>query len=247
VEAFDRCAAVRAQLGITNCTDPNLFTDEPTTAPAPDYDPSVKLPSYDPTDAARLMDRAGYPVVGGIRRYKDGHTPLQITIDVPSFAAGVPVIAQRLEQDYARNLQIAVTLVSAPDFFDPFSMVNSAATGDFDIVLANAGPNALAYGSPDTTDIPSAQNPLGSNYLGILDPWLVQREQLGGETPDSDQRASVYGGIERHMAQAFYVEPVFITASVVLVKPTLCNFKMWPQPGFNLWNMADWYVAPTCP
>lgn len=38
----------------------------------------------------------------------------------------------------------------------------------------------------------------------------------------------------------------FIIASVALVKPTLCNFKPFPQWGLNLWNMADWYVAPSC-
>jgi peptide/nickel transport system substrate-binding protein len=255
VEAFDRCAAVRAQLGAVNCADPNLFTDEPTTVPAPDYDPSVKLPGYNPADAARLMDRAGYPVVNGVRRAKDGQTPLQITIDLSTYAAGVPVIAQRIEQDYGRNLQVGVTLVSATDFFVvPFSTANSAASGDFDIVLASAGgspdpaeSNALIYGPTDTADTPSAQNPFGGNYLGIVDPWVIQRAQLAGETLDSDQRASVNREIQRHMAQAFYVEPVFITADVVLVKPTMCNFKKWPSVGENTWNMADWYVAPSCP
>ncbi len=201
------------------------------------------------------MDGAGYPVVNGVRRAKDGQTPLQITIDLPTYAAGVPVIAQRIEQDYGRNLQIAVTLVSAPDFFGApsYSTANSQAREDFDIVLGSAGgspdpvSHAFEYGPTATADIPSAQNPFGGNYLGIVDPWVVQRAQLGGETLDSDQRANVYRGIERHMAQAFYVEPVFITADVALVKPTLCNFKMWPQPGFNLWNLADWYVAPSCP
>lgn len=38
----------------------------------------------------------------------------------------------------------------------------------------------------------------------------------------------------------------FIIASVALVKPTLCNFKPFPLWGLNLWNMADWYVAPSC-
>jgi hypothetical protein len=40
---------------------------------------------------------------------------------------------------------------------------------------------------------------------------------------------------------------VFIEANVELVKPTLCNFKAFPQFTGNLWNMADWYVSPSCP
>jgi len=31
------------------------------------------------------------------------------------------------------------------------------------------------------------------------------------------------------------------------VKPTLCNFKKWPEEGQTPWNMADWFVAPSCP
>jgi ABC-type transport system substrate-binding protein len=258
VEAFDRCAAVRAQLDITNCADPNWFTDELTTAPAPDYDSSVKLPAYNPVDAAHLLTKAGYPVVDGVRRARDGKTPLQLTIDMSRGAAGATIIAQRMEQDYARNLQVGVTLVLKPaaDFFNPgdFTHANRAARGDFDICLVSdtGGTDPvfntdLPSGPMDTADIPSVQNPFGQNYLGIVDPWVVQQEQLGSETFDGDQRALVYRGVKRHIAQAFYAEPVFITADVGLVKPTLCNFKKWPGAGLNTWNMADWYVAPSCP
>jgi len=75
----------------------------------------------------------------------------------------------------------------------------------------------------------------------------MQQRQLGNESVDSDQRDGVYRELQHHVAQQFYVEPVFIAANVSLVKPTLCNFKAWPQAGSNLWNMAGWYVAPSCP
>ncbi len=53
--------------------------------------------------------------------------------------------------------------------------------------------------------------------------------------------------MQRYLAQKFYLEPVFIDANVALVKPTLCNFKKWPTSALNTWNMADWYVASSCP
>jgi hypothetical protein len=35
-------------------------------------------------------------------------------------------------------------------------------------------------------------------------------------------------------------------ADVTLTKPTLCNFKKWPNFELNTWNIADWYVARSC-
>ncbi len=89
--------------------------------------------------------------------------------------------------------------------------------------------------------------PAGGNFLGIIDPLVVQQTQLGNETVDSDQRDGVYRELQRHVAQQFYVEPVSIVANLSLVKPTLCNFKASPEAGSNLWNMADWYIASSCP
>ncbi len=159
VEAFDRCAAVRTQFGIANCADPNLFTNELSIPPAPDYDPTVTLPGYNPTDAAHLMDRAGYLVVDGVRRYKDGKTPIQLAIDVSPGGAEASVILERMQQDYRRNLKIAVTLVPSPGFFPSSSESGRVVTGDFDIsFVGDQGSSDPVFnvsgilGSPDAGD-----------------------------------------------------------------------------------------------
>jgi hypothetical protein len=51
--------------------------------------------------------------------------------------------------------------------------------------------------------------------------------------------------LQRYFAQQFYYVPMYIVAAVTLKQPTLCNFKQSPY-GFD-WNVADWYVAPSCP
>jgi ABC-type transport system substrate-binding protein/class 3 adenylate cyclase len=254
VEAFDRCAAVHAQLGISNCADPNLFTDEITTPPAPDYDPSVKLPGYNPTDAARLMDQAGYPVVDGIRRNKDGKTPLQISIDVSGGAAQAPLLSRGMQQDYERTLKIRVSVAVVRGFFADFTRGGIASQGTFDIAFfggtGSPDPDVNAWsilGPTDTADIPSAQNPYGLNYFGVVDPWVVQQVQLAGQAGDYGQRVTVYRPVQAHFVQQFFIEPAVIAADLALVTPTLCNFKKWPEVGANLWNIADWYVAPSCP
>src|SRR5258708_6109760 len=147
-----------------------------------------------------------------------------------------------MQQDYTRNLQIQVTLVPGNRLFRTCSLpqcaVESAATaGTFDIrYFADGGLpdpwfNTLSMlGPTDAAEIPSAHNPFPGafNFLGILDPWVIQQEQLGEKTPDPAQSASVFRDLQRYVAQQFYMEPVFILADVTLARPTLCNFKKSP-------------------
>jgi ABC-type transport system substrate-binding protein/class 3 adenylate cyclase len=248
IEAFNRCAAVRAQLGAVNCSDPNLFTDEATTWPAPDYDPSVKLPSYNPADAAHLMDQAGYRVVDGLRRARDGKTPLHLTIATSFAGADAPLLARRLQQEYSRNLKVAVTLDLSGQLFRS----GDATKGTFDIGLwgETGAPDPVFNGWDtflDWTDAADAQSADGNNPIGIIDPAVIQRVQLASRTPDPAQSDNVYRELQRYVAQQFYVEPVFTVANVELVKPTLCNFKPFPQFLGDLWSMPDWFIAPSCP
>jgi hypothetical protein len=189
-------------------------------------------------------------VVDGIRRAKDGKTPLQLTIQTSGAGARAALIARRMQQDYSHYLHIIVTLLLAGNLFSD----NVSGKGTFDIALyGEQGATALVWnaqlilGPTDTADIPSATNLGRTNWLGVVDPWVVNQEHLGAETLDYDQRVIVFRQVKAHIAQQFYLEPVFITADVALVKPTLCNFKKWPFPFFNTWNIADWYVAPSCP
>jgi ABC-type transport system substrate-binding protein/class 3 adenylate cyclase len=244
VEAFDRCAAVRAQLGSANCKDHNLFTDELSTYNALDYDSTVALPTYNPTDAARLMDQAGYPLVDGFRRYKDGRTPIELTVAVSGGASSATIIEQRMQQDYLRNLGIGVVFASPAQFGDlitkgTFDIALWVDTGSIDPVL-----NAIAIlGFTDAADIP----PGGINYLGIIDPYIVKQIDLAGTQQDPKQAAEIGKQRLRYVAQQLYVDPVVIIGDVALVRPTLCNFKKFPEFGYNTWNIADWYVAPSCP
>jgi ABC-type transport system substrate-binding protein/class 3 adenylate cyclase len=241
VEAFDRCAAVRALLGIHTCTDPNLFTDELTVRPAPDHDPTFALPTYNPADGARLLDRAGYPVVDGIRRAKDGTSPLQLTLILSPGATDSLALATRMQQDYARNLHVSVTIVPNVNLSAPDSPIQ---TGAFDLFLLSQG------NSPDPVGSLVYQGGGWTNadgWLGLVDPYVVARDQFGSQVLDAQQRAKVYQALQRYVSGLLDIVPVYVTADITLVKPTLCNFKKWPQAGFNLWNLADWYVAPSCP
>jgi ABC-type transport system substrate-binding protein/class 3 adenylate cyclase len=254
-QAFDRCAALRAELGVRNCADPTFHTDELTALPAADYDPTFALPAYDPTAAQALLQSAGFPVVGGVRRYKDGTTPLVLTLSLSSSGALYEGMARRLQQDYESNLHIAVQIENPPGqlFGSALPPVKTpAVTGAFDIAMfgwaGSADPVGILAGLGwDSASIPSVQNPSGSNILGTIDPWVLARDQLGTREVDDAQRAEIYLDLARHVAQQFDYLPLLVDADTVLVKPTLCNFKQWPADGAYLWNLADWYLASSCP
>lgn len=251
-EAFDRCAAFRAVVGLRNCNDPTFHTDEHAAPPSPDFDKTDALPAYNPTDAARLLERAGYPLVAGVRRYKDGVTPLQLLVSL-SFGGSLNLaMAHRMQQDYARNLHIAVQILQAKDGSYDTLFGGASEMGAFDIGVwrENVGPDPahnLGGSAWNSADIPSEKNPNGINFLGLIDPWVVAQDRLATRTVDGAQRAVVYKGMVRHVTEQVDYLPLFIAADIALVKPTLCNFKKWPALGFYLWNMADWYVAPSCP
>jgi ABC-type transport system substrate-binding protein/transcriptional regulator with XRE-family HTH domain len=252
IEAFDRCAAVRALLDNITCGDPNLFTDESDSTPSDQiFDPTFKLPAYNPSDAARLLDSAGYPVVDGIRRNKDRVTPLQIEIVPTPTTSAYSGVLKQLQQDYTHNLQVEVTILDYKSVYD------RAVSGDFDLMLGESVNQAdpilrltIDDGPFDRPSIPSPQHPPVSsdfNWFGIVDEQVTQKETLAAQTLSEENQALILKSLQRYFSQQFYIEPVMVRVDITLSKPTLCNFKHWPQTGFDLWNIADWYVAPTCP
>ncbi len=254
VEAFDRCSAIRAFLGIHTCNDSNLFTNELTARPAPDYDSAFQLPQYDPAAAPTLLDRAGYPVVDHIRREKDGKTPLHLTLAVSYVADQDYSLAVRMQLDWERILQVDVTIVRGVKPSDP---TGAYQTGAFDVwflwesIFPDPVGNLLTQGGGwNRADMPSPQNPGGQNVLGLVDPYVVARDQLGSTIQDEGQRDEVYKSLQKYVTGLLDIVPTtFDVADVALVKPTVCNYQKSNAfgSGSNLWNVADWYVATSCP
>jgi ABC-type transport system substrate-binding protein len=251
-EAFDRCGALRALLGIPACNNPNLVTNQMTASPALDYDPTAPFLPYNPTDAAKLLDDAGFPMVNGERRYSDGKTPIELTIALYPDDTAVQTIAERMQADYERNLAIRVRLVPFDSWDSYYGVHGVQQSGAFDLTLyvnsgnTNVGGHVLFfYGHTDTQDIPP--NHWSDNWLGIIDSRIITADNIANQIQDPSENLAMFQNLQSYLAGQYYMEPVLIAADVALLKPTLCNFKKYPQLGFNTWNIADWYVAPSCP
>jgi ABC-type transport system substrate-binding protein len=249
-EAFDRCSALKA-LDIGSCNDPNIRTDELSMPPAWDYDPSVHQPGYNPTDAAGLMDLSGYPVVNGVRRFKDGKTPLTLTLatyTLGTLCQECNPLSQRIVHDLQTNLHIKVNIFTTSDprqLAAPYAQGGTLATGAFDLAVYFNG-----YGGPDpmqrlaqlmSQQIPSADNPFGQNFGGVNDPYIDSQIEKGVATLDFTERQPLYRDLMKYIANQNLIESLYIAADVTLSRHTVGNYV---QNSVNVvvdWNLQDWY------
>lgn len=78
--------------------------------------------------------------------------------------------------------------------------------------------------------------------------WALDGWYGGATSEPGEQSDLLFRNLERYIAGQYDAEPLFIAADVALVEPTICNYKKNPNVVFaNEWNIADWYVAPSCP
>lgn len=127
--AIDRAAIARALLGPLGVTPVPLGNHIYMANQTGYRDNSGDVGRYDPDQARRLLDEAGWRVDGAVRR-KDGQA-LEITMVIPA-----AVTVSRQESELIQNMlgQVGVTMrinvVPLPDFFDRYVRV-----GQFDLTV----------------------------------------------------------------------------------------------------------------
>ncbi len=189
-----------------------------------------------------MLDAAGYHLVNGVRTYRDGTTPISLTLAVVPFKAP---LAQLLAAQWQNTLQITVTVKIVPSglFFDTYANGGTLATGKWDIATSTS-----SYITPDdelTTLLQSDQVPsptnLGFNVSGINDPVIDTDLAFGRSTADADSRDAVYQSLARHLADTTSVLPMYMVPQVALVNPALGNYMSHPL-DIDTWNAADWFL-----
>ncbi len=246
---FDRCAALRATLGVTNCNDPNVLTNEMTAPPAIDFDPTVTFPTYNVVAANALMDAAGYtiPSGGAYRTFKDGKTPITVVLTTTTGNTIRDAYMALMSAAYQQlSIKVVIQQYKAGKLFTTYDQGGILATGNYDVSLF-----AYVIGSDPDADtglfqsdqIPSATNVGGGNFAGVNDPTVDQALKQGPTTADPAARATIYKNLQKYVAQQAFYEPLYIRAQISLTQTTLGNFKAQPDALGDTWNMADWYLT----
>ncbi len=247
VQSLDRCTALRIVVNVSNCTNPNIASDELTNIPEFQNNPSIKLPPFDPKVAAGLLDAAGYHLVNGRRMAKDGKTPLAVTINwaVETGADLVANYSALAQQQWEKYLGITVNLqgIALNQFFAPYTSNGPLFKGDYDIAIYFSGfgsdPDGLTY-SYQSNQISSNTNIFGANSFGFSDPQVDQLLLQGRSTVSPTERNAIYAKLDEYLVSHCVALPLFSQAEIALTAPTIGNYQQ-SHVFVNEWNIADWY------
>lgn len=205
------------------------------------YPDDVAGIEYDPEEAARLLDEAGWTLADGVRT-KDGET-LSLRLFVPTGnqvrERTAPIIQANL-----RSLGIEVE-IRTMDFATLVTYLLPEEDGtprevrpdDFDLFLLGFGierdpDEYLSYLTAE------GMPPNGYNFIGVDDAEVAQAMEEGRVTMDQDERAEIYREVGRLMRESLAWIPLYQAQDLYGVNERLVGFEPDVR-GVNV-NVARW-------
>lgn len=212
-------------------------------SPFPDtswaYDPNVRQFAYDPEEARRLLDEAGWvePVGGGVRY--NGASKLEFTLTTNSDPGRVALANAIREQWAAVGAQVEVQAV------DPAQLSESVLRPrKFDAVLY--GWNDISY-DPDPYPLwhSSQTDDDGQNYGGYADTEVDSLLEQARQTPDQDKRAAFYRRFQVIFADEVPALLLFHAVYHYGVDSSVRNVQIGPMiinPSDRFRTLEQWYI-----
>jgi peptide/nickel transport system substrate-binding protein len=198
------------------------------------YDPSVQPMPYDLTQAARLLDEAGFRLGADGKRAKAGK-PLAFTIMTNQGNEPREKGALILQQQFAKlGVDVQVQTIEWSSFIS-----NYVDKHNFDAVL-------LAWQiTPDPDEYPiwhsSQTGPGGLNFLGFKDPETDRLLEQGRQTFDWNKRIALYRAFHRRLAE---LQPVAFLYSPDMLDALSLKFQglLQTDTGYDWYWPTRWYV-----
>ncbi len=221
VLALDRPAFIGAVLG--GLARPAVGTYHPDSAWA---NRSLEPWAYDPAEAARLLDAAGWRMRPGGTRARDG-VPFSFTLTVP---AGSQEITDRIAawfQESVRKIGVEVSI----EKLEWRTFLDRRRAGKFDAVMArlNLSP------SPDQFELyHSSSRGRGMNFMGLADAETDRLLEEGRRTVDPAARRKIYDRLQVRLHELEPLSCLFGFAAPVLVDRRLEGVE--PSP-LGLWTV----------
>jgi peptide/nickel transport system substrate-binding protein len=207
---------------------------------SPYASPNVPPLPYDPDMAAQLLDEAGWVMGAAGVREKDGE-PLRLRYVTNT--RRLRLDTQVVVQDMFRDLGVEFELVNHPSdiFFAGYAENGPIATGDYDIAEWSSTP--AGFPDPSTMrwtcgEIPSDDNPVGSNWNFYCNPALDELFVAQAVTVDTDDRIAIYEEIQRIMMEDMIWLGVWQDNDVWTVANRLGNVRLSGSNPF--WNIGEW-------
>jgi peptide/nickel transport system substrate-binding protein len=184
-------------------------------------DPNLKPYAYDPEEAKRLLDEAGWVDSNGDgTRDKDGK---ELVLRYIASQRQLRKDVQAVVQQMWAQVGIGAELVNyGDDFFNGYADGGPMATGNYDVAQWSDAPN---FPDPDRSDYWScaertnAENPDGANWQGYCNPDLDELFAQQATETDPEARKQLYYQIGKIM----YDEVVWV--------------GLWKDP--DLWSVSN--------
>lgn len=236
--AFDR-AALSADL-LLGLTEPaaTLWDDMPY------VDPSIIPYPYDPVEANRLLDEAGWVDSNGDgTRDKDG---VELVLIHGTTIREIRQDAQAVAQQQLAEVGIGLEIQSydADIFFGGYVDGGPAATGQLDIFEWSDGP--AVYPDPDhyywyCSEIPTDEYPDGGNWQYLCDETLDSLFALQATQTDFAERQQTFYEITRYMFDNVIWLGLWHDPDIWALSGRLSNVEMSGASPF--YNIAEWDLA----
>lgn len=211
---------------------------------APYGDPNLKPYPYDPEEAKRLLDAAGWVDSNGDgTRDKDG---VELVVRYITNQRELRKSVQAVVQQQWSLVGIGAELgnFSSDVYWNGYNDNGPQAQGLYDIAqYSSVGsfPDPEASANWLCSEISSADNPDGANWQGVCDDQLEALLKQQAVTLDLDERIQLYYQIEKIMHDEVYYVGIWKDPDLWSVNNRLQNVKLSGATPF--WNSEEWSVA----
>jgi peptide/nickel transport system substrate-binding protein len=201
------------------------------------YNTSLTPNPYDPDQAGKLLDDAGYKVgAGGIRAGTCDGKPVKFSLGIETTTAQRRVDdVLAIQSDLKKiGIEIKPNHIPAGTFFGSYTEGADMPLGKFDMAIFTTGyyPDPDAVASWDCADVPSKANPLGANDYHLCDPKLDAMFAEGTASADNATRKAVYDKIQQYMFDNTLMIPLYARANVYGYAD---RFVFPPSSGYGGW------------
>lgn len=210
----------------------------------PWVDPTIQPYPFDPEEANKLLDAAGWVDSNGDgTRDKDG---VELVLDYGTTTREVRKDTQAVIQQQLAAVGIKVNLLNAESdlFFSGYGDGGPAASGEYDMFEYST---VFNYPDPDTaewlcSEIPSDESPDGTNWMAVCDKELEDLLMLQRTQVDSAERQATFHKITKLIFDKVYWLGIWQDPDVWAIGPTLKNVKIsGATPFFNIleWELTE--------
>lgn len=219
---------------------------------APWEDTNLKPYPFDPEQAKKLLDEAGYKVgADGVRVGKCDGKEAKLSFKHATTAGNsLRANVQTLVQENLKDIGVEFTPdnVKSSILFASFADGGTFTTGKYEMGGYTTG--FVAGGDPSPTDnfkisgIPTEKNPSGANAYHLVDKELDKLSADQEKAGDPAARLKIIQKMQKIMYDKAYVIPMYARLAITAHNKRVTGMKMVPDNIFDVFTTSyEWDVA----